>query len=328
MKITNIVFLLTLLNCSLAFATVPFRMSLINDKVGVLPTGWIEAKTGEGAGSVWKVVEDKTREDGKAIAQTSSEGANRIFNLCVAQDTNYSGVDIELAIMAMSGEMDQGGGPVWRYTDANNYYVARVNPLEDNYRVYKVVEGKRIELGSMDVDVLAGKWHRLRVVHQGDHIQCFLNDQLRLDVHDGTFAQAGKIGLWTKADAVTYFSNLEAKQPAGEIKAGEVIVVRIPADYFLHHRSFFNLGLTAHPVLRGLVMVLKNFIGIVFLLLGVAMLVLPGQGIITILIGLIFIDFPGKFALERRIIKIRSVHRAINWMRTRARKSPLILPRE
>jgi hypothetical protein len=125
-----------------------------------------------------------------------------------------------------------------------------------------------------------------------------------------------------------WLGTLSAFTFVGSLLAIPWLVVRIPADYSLHRRSFFKLDETAHHLLRGFVMVLKNFIGIVFLLLGVAMLVLPGQGIITILIGLIFIDFPGKFALERRIIKIRSVHRAINWMRTRASRSPLILPGE
>jgi hypothetical protein len=106
------------------------------------------------------------------------------------------------------------------------------------------------------------------------------------------------------------------------------LAAHIPADYFLHRHSIFHLDETAHPLLRGSVAVLKNFLGVVFLLLGIAMLVLPGQGILTILIGLLFLDFPGKFALECRIIKIRSVHRAIDWMRKKAHKPPLRLPEE
>jgi hypothetical protein len=209
-----------------ANAAEPLRMTLKEDIAGELPKGWLAAKTGEGPGSVWKVVEDKTCIDGKVLAQTSSEGANRLFNLCIAQDTNFKDVDIELAIKAMRGEKDQGGGPVWRYTDAKNYYVARVNPLEDNYRVYKVVDGKRIELGTIDVDVPAGQWHRLRVVHQGDHIQCFLNDKLKLDVHDSTFAKGGNVGLWTKADAATYFADLTARESSGDMEKNQVVTER------------------------------------------------------------------------------------------------------
>jgi len=192
-------------------AAEPFRLALKDDKVGQLPKGWVAAKTGQGPGSVWKVVEDKTVAGDKALGQTSAEGPNPLFNLCVAEKTSFTDVDIEVALKAVTGKKDQGGGPVWRYQDANNYYVARVNPLEDNYRVYKVVNGKRTQLGSADVKAPAGQWHRLRVVHRGDHVQCYLNGKLVLDVHDNTFTGAGKVGLWTKADAVTHFGDLRVK---------------------------------------------------------------------------------------------------------------------
>ena len=100
---------------------------------------------------------------------------------------------------------------MWRYKDAGNYYVARMNPLEDNYRVYKVVAGKRTQLGSVDVKVPAGQWHTLRVVQKADRIQCYLDGKSQLDVKDDTFPDAGKIGLWTKADAQTDFADLKAK---------------------------------------------------------------------------------------------------------------------
>ena len=87
----------------------------------------------------------------------------------------------------MAGKLDQGGGPVWRYKDAGNYYIARMNPLEDNFRVYKVVAGKRTQLSSVDIKVPAGGWHTIRVVHKADHIECYLDGKLHLDVKDDTF---------------------------------------------------------------------------------------------------------------------------------------------
>ncbi len=101
--------------------------------------------------------------------------------------------------------------PALRYRDASNFYLARMNPLEDNYRVYKVVDGNRIQLGTADVKVAAGQWHTLRVVQAADHIQCYLDAKLYLDVKDDTFKEAGKIGPWTKADEQTYFAGLQAK---------------------------------------------------------------------------------------------------------------------
>jgi hypothetical protein len=112
----------------------------------------------------------------------------------------------------------------------------------------------------------------------------------------------------------------------GGLVAVPWLVVRIPADYFRHRHAFFELGETAHPLVRGAFIVLKNVLGFVLLLLGIAMLFLPGQGVLTILLGLMFLDFPGKFALERRLILIPAVHRAIDWIRKKAGHPPLNLP--
>ena len=114
---------------------------------------------------------------------------------------------IRVSFKAVKGKIDQGGGPVWRYQDENNYYIARMNPLEDNFRVYKVVKGKRTQLGTSDAKAPAGKWHAIRVVQKGNRIQCYLNGKRHLDVKDDTFTNRGKVGLWTKADAVTSFDN-------------------------------------------------------------------------------------------------------------------------
>jgi hypothetical protein len=82
-----------------------------------------------------------------------------------------------------------------------------MNPLEDNFRLYKVVNGKRTQLDSSAVEAPSGKWHLIRVVHQGNRIQCYFGGKLHLDVRDDTFTETGKVGLWTKADAVTSFDD-------------------------------------------------------------------------------------------------------------------------
>ncbi|MCC6124710.1 MAG: hypothetical protein IT426_07100 [Pirellulales bacterium] len=134
--------------------------------------------------------------------------------------------------------------------------------------------------------------------------------------------------LHTNETLLWWLGALSALTFAGSLLAVPWLAVRIPADYFLHRHPVFNAHDAAHPLLKGLVVALKNIAGVAFLLLGIAMLVLPGQGILTILIGLILLDFPGKFALERRIIEIKSIHRGIDWMRKKAHRPPLILPKE
>jgi hypothetical protein len=179
--------------------------------VGLLPAGWSAAKTGEGEGSMWRVVEDKSAPGGHALAQVTA-GPRPLFNLCVSDEPVVVDLEISVAFKAVSGKIDQGGGVVWRYADPNNYYIARFNPLEDNFRLYKVVDGKRIQLATQEgLKAPAGQWHTLAVRMKRGSIECSLNGMTYLEANDGTFAAAGKIGLWTKADAQTYFDNVEVK---------------------------------------------------------------------------------------------------------------------
>ena len=190
------------------------RFRFTKDDVGNLPSGWTAAKTGKGEGSLWKVVSDDAApsKTGYVLAQTA-EGPKELFNLCVVDDTSYKDVEVRVAFKAVRGKNDQGGGVVWRYKDSNNYYIARMNPLEDNYRLYKVVKGKRQQLATQeDLKVAAGEWRVLKIDHSENHIQCYLDGTKYLDVYDSTFKDAGKIGLWSKSDAQTYFDDLQVRE--------------------------------------------------------------------------------------------------------------------
>ena len=180
------------------------------DDAGKVPSGWKADQTGKGDNSsIWKVVPDDTApsKSGFVLAQTA-ESPGSMFNLCVFEDANLKDVEVSVAFKAVKGNKDQGGGIVWRYQDADNYYIARMNPLEDNFRVYKVQGGKRsTQFQNAEVKVPAGEWHVLKVKMVGDHIECFLDGKKHLDVKDDSISKAGKVGLWTKADAQTYFDN-------------------------------------------------------------------------------------------------------------------------
>jgi len=129
------------------------------------------------------------------------------FNLCYTKSISLKDVNLTVRFRANTGRMDQGGGLIWRVRDAKNYYVARFNPLEDNFRFYTVVDGARSEIASARVKLGPG-WHTMRIVQQGDHVTGWLDGRQYLDSHDKTFTQAGHIGVWTKADAVTSFDDL------------------------------------------------------------------------------------------------------------------------
>ena len=134
---------------------------------------------------------------------------------------------------------------------------------------------------------------------------------------------------WFRAhDSLMYWSALgSATTFVGSLIIVPILVIRIPDDYFLARRRRVSHWRRLHPVPGIALLVLKNVCGIVFIVAGIAMLVLPGQGILTILIGVMLVNFPGKYRLERRFIRVRLVARSINWMRSRAGRPPLRMPR-
>jgi len=181
--------------------------------VGKVPTGWKVEKTGQGEGSDWKILEDKTApsRSGLALAQVA-KSPRGVFNICVAEDTNYKDVELSVSFKAVAGDNDQGGGFVWRYQDNNNYYICRMNPLEDNYRVYHVVNGKRVQIGGKEgLKVPAGEWHKLKVEVKGNKMEGYLDGEKMWEVTDDTFKDAGKVGLWSKADAQSHFDEFKAE---------------------------------------------------------------------------------------------------------------------
>ena len=172
------------------------------EKTGALPQGFNNEK------GDWKVVADPTAPSKPNVLAQSAKNSGSTFNLVLCQGVNLKNVDLSVMMKAVVGQEDQGGGLVWRAGDKNNYYITRYNPLEDNYRLYKVEKGKRRELQSADIKHSPG-WHTLRVTMEGDLIQCFYDGRKVLEARDTTFQGPGKIGLWTKADAQSYFDELK-----------------------------------------------------------------------------------------------------------------------
>jgi hypothetical protein len=173
-----------------------------NDETGAIAKGFTN-EVGE-----WKVA---ASDSGNALAQSAKNG-NSVFNVALISDTNAKDVDLSVRMKAISGEHDQGGGLVWRAKDSKNYYLARYNPLEDNYRLYHVVNGKRTLIQNVDITHSEG-WHTLRVTMTGDQITCYYDGKKYLEAKDTTIPEAGKIGLWSKADAQSQFDDLTLAAP-------------------------------------------------------------------------------------------------------------------
>lgn len=151
----------------------------------------------------WEVATDGENH----VLYQKARNEDATFNVAFVEGTSYKDLDLSVKLRAVAGEVDQGGGVVWRAKDKKNYYICRYNPLEDNFRVYKVQDGKRTQFASAKIpgDV---KWHALRVTMAGNAITCYLDGKKHLEAEDSTFPEAGKIGLWSKADAQSYFDDL------------------------------------------------------------------------------------------------------------------------
>lgn len=159
----------------------------------------------------WQVITTpKAFSPPNVFAQLRRKGAD--YNIVLIEDTRMADLELSVSFLPISGKTDMGGGLMWRATDDRNYYLTRANPLEQNIRVYHVVKGIRKMIGNYNEIIDIKNWHRLRVVNQGCRIQIFYDEKPIFDLCDETFKE-GRIGLWTKSDAVTYFDDLRIQYP-------------------------------------------------------------------------------------------------------------------
>ncbi len=181
-----------------------------NVGIGEIPAGWkIENTKLKGSLPTWQVIKDKSALSGKKVLalMDTKQSSGDSFNLCWTKNILLTDGEIEVELKSVKGEEDQGGGVIWRALDKNNYYIARFNPLENNFRFYYVKNGKRKKMKNADVKLPAGKWDKLKIVQRGNKFEGFLNGKKLIEGTDDTFTKQGGVGLWTKADAVTSFNN-------------------------------------------------------------------------------------------------------------------------
>jgi len=208
--------------CLLLFAAVTVaaqtKIDFNKDKVGSPPSDFTTALTGQGQAGVWIVMVDRASPNqGNVLAQTAADSTSYRFPVCVFDKITAKDADISVKFKPISGRADQAAGIVWRYRDKDNYYIVRANARENNVVLYKVQNGKREDLPlkgagrtyGKKAPVPAGQWSTLRVTAQGNLFTVYLNGEKLYEVEDGTFTEAGKVGLWTKADSVTYFDDLQ-----------------------------------------------------------------------------------------------------------------------
>jgi hypothetical protein len=155
----------------------------------------------------WEVAQD----GGNRVLAQRERNANRVYNVAMVEGTSYKDVDVSVRVKPGAGELDQGGGLVWRAKDKDNYYIARFNPLEDNLRLYLVENGRRTQLDHADVKG-DREWHTLRITMKDRDITGWLDGEKLLVAEDSAFPDAGRVGVWSKADAQSYFDDLKADE--------------------------------------------------------------------------------------------------------------------
>jgi hypothetical protein len=112
----------------------------------------------------------------------------------------------------------------------------------------------------------------------------------------------------------------------GSLVVLPILIIRLPADYFVRTSPAPESWRMRHPLVRLVVLIVKNLLGLIFLLAGLVMIFTPGQGILSVLVGVSLMDLPGKKAWERRIVARPHVHRVLNLIRNKAGAAPLEVP--
>jgi hypothetical protein len=202
------------------------RWNFDEQPAGRPPAAFRAARTGQGVEGSWVVTAAADAPSGpNVVRQTSADDTSYRLPVLVADEATADDGTLSVRFKAISGRVDQAAGLVWRYLDENNYYVVRANALEDNVVLYKVEKGKRSALApkgtpagtyGVDREVPAREWNTLSVRFDGPLFTVSLDGTQLFQVEDRTFTEAGRVGLWTKADSVTEFDDLMLETEDGE----------------------------------------------------------------------------------------------------------------
>lgn len=214
MRMTNLLIVFVVFGATILGQGATRKVDFSADPIGQPPKGFEFGHTAKaGAPGKWVIQAEGAN---KYLVQTDPDSTRSRFPVAVLSDVSAADVDLSVRFKPVSGRVDQAAGLVWRYRDQDNYYIVRANALEDNVVLYKVEGGKRTDLPvkgegrtyGKKAEVSANQWSTLRVVATGPRFEVHLNGAKLYEVEDTTFTQAGKVGVWTKADSVTQFDDL------------------------------------------------------------------------------------------------------------------------
>lgn len=203
---------LSALSLGVARAADSVELVSVWNPIGAEPDGCMPALTGGGGPTKWRNVEtDADNRLGLGVSETSRDATDYRFPLCIVQGqafTALGNIDVSVRVRPVTGKVDQAGGIAIRVKDPRNYYVVRANALEDNVRLYAVIDGGRRQFAGKSVKVTSAQWHTLRLRAVGDRFAVYFDNELLFEATDRRITEPGRVALWTKADSVTEFVDL------------------------------------------------------------------------------------------------------------------------
>ena len=200
MKASVFTMIVTIMATVLAAAE---KVSFDDMKAGMPPPGWTATQTGSGTAK-WSVEKDASAPSKPNVLKQSGQAT---FPVCIKNVTNLKDGFVGVKFKPVAGKEDQAGGVIWRAKDPDNYYITRANALEGNVTIYHIIKGKRTEKKRTNMKVASGEWHTLRVDFSGAHFTVMFDGKKAIEWDNDTFKNAGKVGVWTKADSVTLFDD-------------------------------------------------------------------------------------------------------------------------
>ena len=228
--------------CAVSAWGTEINIDFRGQSTGQAPTNFLSAVAGQGPAGNWTIISDyvppllapltpqaESISSRPVVAQTSQDPTDEHFPILVYEPATFKDFKLTVRLKMVSGLAEQMAGVVFRYQNSSNFYVVRASALGHNVRFYKMVNGLRSDPIGPTVEVAPGKWYTLAVQCAGNQITIWMNDTLIMPaLQDNTF-NSGKVGFWTKSDAVSYFSDLHIEYTP-EIPTAQTLVNQLLAD--------------------------------------------------------------------------------------------------
>jgi hypothetical protein len=189
----------------------PVASGFDQDAVDQPPAGFTVHTIGPGRPSQWLVKKAADAPSGgQVLMQCDNDDTNHRYPCVLSTGGRFGNVRVEVKGKGISGDRDRSFGVIARAIDEKNYYVARCNTVNENVRLYHFVDGRRTELAEWEGSAAPGVWHTIALEVKGDRLTVFFNGKKVIEHQDGVFPGAGRVGLFTKAEAVSQFDDFSA----------------------------------------------------------------------------------------------------------------------